>query len=118
MSYVSHQYTPFSSPKGQGPAGPRVGSDLCLWAWFYRLLDYVFLASVICLLAGEAGLEACAGFLVGGLVPAHWWVKLSLGPLVVRTLSKGVSRGGYGFRKSLGSLCADGWGCVPALLFV
>ena len=66
MSYVSQEYTPLSSPKGQGPAGPRVVSDLCLWTQFCRLLDCSFLASGVCPLVGEAGLEACEGFLVGG----------------------------------------------------
>ena len=33
-------------------------------------------------------------------------------------MSWGVSRGPCGFRKSLGGLSADGWGCVPALLVV
>ena len=65
MSYVSQQYTPLLSPKGQGPAGHRVGSDLCLRTLFCTLLYHSFLASVVCLLVGEADLEACAGFLVG-----------------------------------------------------
>ena len=33
--------------------------------WICRLLDHGFLASGVCLLVGEAGLEACAGFLDG-----------------------------------------------------
>ena len=33
-------------------------------------------------------------------------------------MSRGMSGGGCGLRKSLGSLSADGWGCVPALLVV
>ena len=50
-----------SSPKGQGPAGPRVGSDL----FAYSVLKAVgFVVSL--LLEGEASLEDCAGFLVGG----------------------------------------------------
>ena len=31
-------------------------------------------------------------------------------------MSRGVSRGGCELRKSLGSVSADGWGCVPASL--
>ena len=54
------------SPKGQGPAGPRVGSDLHLQTELHKLQDHSFLVSGVCLLVGEAGLETCAGFLVGG----------------------------------------------------
>ena len=57
----SHQ-----SPKHQGPAGPRVGSDQCVQTQFHRLWGFSFLASGVCLLVGEGGLEACAGFPVGG----------------------------------------------------
>ena len=49
---------------------------------------------------------------------AHWWVELGLGPLVGKALSGGVSRGGCGLRKTLGSLSAYGWGCVPTQLVV
>ena len=35
-----------------------------------------------------------------------------------RALKRSISRGGCGLRKSLGSLFADEWGCVPALLVV
>ena len=51
-------------------------------------------------------------------MPAPWKVELSLGPLVERTVSKGMSRDGCGLRESLGSLSADGWGYVPTLLTV
>ena len=49
---------------------------------------------------------------------ASWWEELGLGPLVVCVVSRGVSRGGYGLRKSLGSLSADGWACVFTQLVV
>ena len=49
---------------------------------------------------------------------AYWWVELGLGPLVGRVMSRPVSRGGCGLRKSSGSLSAEGWGCVPTLLVV
>lgn len=43
---------------------------------------------------------------------------MELGPgLVVRAVSKGVSIGGCGFTKFLGSLSADSWVCVPAVVF-
>ena len=65
MSYVSQQYILLLSPKGQGPAGLRVGSDQCLWIQFHRLWDLVVLASDVCVLLGEAGLETCTVFLLG-----------------------------------------------------
>lgn len=50
---------------------------------------------------------------------AHWWMELSLGPLVCRLLSRGCLEVAVGSRKSLESLSVDEWGCVPArLLFV
>ena len=51
-------------------------------------------------------------------MPAHWCVELGLVPLVGRAMSRDVFSGGCGLRKTLGSLSADGWGCVPALLVV
>lgn len=65
MSYVSQQYIPLLSPKGQGTAGLRVGSDLCLWTQFHRLWDFGFLASDVCAFLSEAGLEASTVFLMG-----------------------------------------------------
>ena len=53
-----------------------------------------------------------------GLVPSQWWVELGLVPLMGRAMSRGVFRVGCGLRGTLGSLSADGWGCVPTLLFV
>ena len=44
---------------------------------------------------------------------AHWLVGLGLGPLVGRVMSKRVSRGGCGHRKSLNCMSVKGWGCVP-----
>ena len=51
-------------------------------------------------------------------MPAHWCMELDIGPQVGRAMSRGMSRGGCGLRKSLGSLSADGWGCVPTQLVV
>ena len=51
-----------------------------------------------------------------GPVPAHSWLELSLAPLVSRAISRGMSRGGCGIRKSLGCLSVDEWDCVPAML--
>ena len=48
--------------------------------------------------------------LIGGRiwVPGYWWVKLGLVPLVFRVMPRGMFRGGYGLRMTLGSLSADG----------
>ena len=60
---------------------------------------------------GEAGIDACAGLLVGGtgacllVSGAGSW---PFGGQMGRTVSRDVSRGGCGLRKSLGSLFADG----------
>ena len=97
---MSQQYTALSSSKVQRPASLRVGSDLPLWPQFCRLLGHSFLTSGVCLMVGEADLEACSGFLVEGQVPSHLWVDLGLGPLVGRAISRGMSRGGCGLRKS------------------
>ena len=48
---------PFDHIRGQGSAGPRVGSDSCLQTQLCRLQDHS-------LLLGEAGLKTYAGFLV------------------------------------------------------
>ena len=66
---MSQQCTPLSSPDGQGPAGPRIVSDLCLETHFCSLQNYSFLASGVCPLVGEAGLEVCVGFLARGADP-------------------------------------------------
>ena len=50
------------------------------------------------------------------MVPAHWWVKLGLGPLVGRAVSRSKSIGGCGLQNSLGRLSADGWGQVLVLM--
>ena len=50
-------------------------------------------------------------------MPALWWVEMGHGSLADRDMSRGVSVGGCGLRKSLGSLSAVGCGCVPTLLF-
>ena len=47
-----------------------------------------------------------------------FWTDLGLGALVDRATSRSVSRGDCEFRKSFGSLSADKWVCVPALLVV
>ena len=52
------------------------------------------------------------------LVSAPWWVDLGLDPLVSRAVSREVSRGSCGVRKSLGCLSADKRGFVPTLLVV
>ena len=44
-------------------------------------------------------------------MPALWWVEMGHGSLADRDMSRGVSVGGCGLRKSLGSL-SEGCNCV------
>ena len=79
---------------------------LRLWFWsVYKLLHCSLLPSGFCLIVGGAGLEASAGFLMGG---AGGW------PLVGGA-GCWPSGGGGGFRKSLGSQFAERWGGISCL---
>ena len=49
-------------------------------------------------------------------MPVLWWVELSLFPLKGRATSGGVFWHVCELSTTLGSLYADGWGCVPVLL--
>ena len=51
-------------------------------------------------------------------MPVFWCMRLDLVFLVVRTASGGVFWGVCDLIMILGSLSANGWGCVPVLLFV
>ena len=51
-------------------------------------------------------------------MPVFWRMRLDLVFLVGRTMSSGVFWGVYDLIMILGSLCANGWGCVPVLLVV
>ena len=51
-------------------------------------------------------------------MPVFLWVGLDLVFLVGRTASNGVFWGVSEVIMILGSLCANGWGCVPVLLVV
>ena len=51
-------------------------------------------------------------------MPVFWWMKLGLVFLVDRTASGGVFWGVCELNMILGSLSANGWGCVPVLLVV
>ena len=51
-------------------------------------------------------------------MPVFWWVCLDLVFLVGTSTSGGVFWGVYGLIMILGSLSANGWGCVPVLLVV
>ena len=53
-----------------------------------------------------------------GMVPALLWVKLGLVPLVGKAMLGGVFWDGCRLSMTLGSLSADGWGCVHVLLVV
>ena len=51
-------------------------------------------------------------------MPVFWWMRLNLVFLVGRTASGGVFRGVCDLIMVLGSVSANGWGCVPLLLVV
>ena len=49
---------------------------------------------------------------------AHWWVELSLVPLVGEAVSLGEIRGSCVPGWTLSSLSADEWVCVPTLFVI
>ena len=51
-------------------------------------------------------------------MPVFWWIRLDLVFLVGTSTSGGVFWGVCGRIMILGSLSANGWGCVPVLLVV
>ena len=51
-------------------------------------------------------------------MPVFWWMTLDLVFLVGNPTFDGVFLGVCGLIMILGSLCANGWGCVPVLLVV
>ena len=51
-------------------------------------------------------------------MPVFWWMRLDLVFLVGRTMSGGVFCGVCELSMILGSVSANGWGCVPVLLVV
>ena len=51
-------------------------------------------------------------------MPEFWWMRLDLVFLVGTSTSGGVFWGVCGLIMTLGSLSANGWGCVPVLLVV
>ena len=51
-------------------------------------------------------------------MPVFWWMRLDLVFLVGRTESGGVFWGVCDLIMIVGSLSANGWGCVPFLLVV
>ena len=51
-------------------------------------------------------------------MPVFWWMRLYLVFLVGTTTSGGVFWGACDFIMIVGSLSANGWGCVPVLLVV
>ena len=51
-------------------------------------------------------------------MPVFWWMRLDLVFLMGRTASSGVFSGVCELITILGSLSANGWGCVPVLLLV
>ena len=51
-------------------------------------------------------------------MPVFWWMRLDLAFLVGKTTSSGVFWGVYDLIMILGSVSANGLGCVPVLLVV
>ena len=51
-------------------------------------------------------------------MPVFWWMRLDLVFPVGRSASGGVFWGACDLIMILGSLSANGWGCVPVLLVV
>ena len=90
--------------KGQGPACPRVWSDLLLAVSFCRLQDHSFLASGVYALVGEAGLEACAGLLARRAGACLLMGRARSQPL----WWAGPCLGSFGLKKSLGRLLMGG----------
>lgn len=92
----------------------------------HRLWSCGFLVAVVCLLLGEADLEATAVSLetggraqwITGLVPAHWWVGLSLVPFLGKVMSRGVIRGGSVRSMILACLLMGGTLFPPFYMFV
>ena len=60
----------------------------------------------------------CEGFLVGGLVPVFWWMELDHVSLKGTAVYSSVFWGVYGLGMALGSLSANGQGCVSLSLKV
>ena len=50
-------------------------------------------------------------------MPVFWWMRLDLVFLVGRSACGGVFWGVCELSMILGSLSANGWGCVPVFLF-
>ena len=51
-------------------------------------------------------------------MPVFWWMRLDIVFQVGRSMSGGVFWGVCGLIMILGSLCANGWCCVPVMLVV
>ena len=82
-----------------GPVGPRTGCHLLCTGCVHSLQDCGFLA--FCPLVGEAVQRLVKVSWRAGPLPAHWWEKLGLGPLVGSAMSRGMPRGGGRLTTSL-----------------
>ena len=76
------------------------------------------LASGVCPLVGEVGQGACVGFLVGGTGAYVLVGRAGSSPSGGQCHIRGCVLGVCELSTTLGSLSADGWGCVPVLLVV
>ena len=104
--------------QGQSLADPRIRSGFLLAGSDHRLKDCNFLLLVSAPWWVRLIQRLLQASWQEGPVTANWWAKVSLGPLMGKAISGGVSKGVYELRKSLGSLSAYGWGCVPTQLLV
>ena len=101
-----------SQSKGQGPAGPRVGSALCLWTRFSSVLNCSLLASGVWLPGGRGQSLPTSG--------QTWaWVLWWTGPHQGVCLEVTVSSESLLVACLLMSLCSSSVGClawgIPAL---
>ena len=71
--------------------------QVCSSLWFWCLSPVPKVGSV-----------GCVGFLVEGLVPVFWWMRLDLVFLMGRTMSDGVFWGACDLIMILGSLSSNG----------
>ena len=85
---------------------------------FLQTIGVASLASDIYSFVTEVDTGACCMFPDGRdfCLPTSRWISLSL--LEGGALSLSIIRGGYVHRSYLGSLFANGWGCVPTLFVV
>ena len=91
---------------------------LCLGSPFHRLQVHSSHCFWCMPPVGKVCSVCCVASWWRGLVPVFWWMRLDLVFLVGRTVSGRMFWGVSDFIVILGSLSANGWGCVPVFLVV